>query len=409
MAKETLQELGIVSLDQLVDPDYLQRIKRRFRASTGIDVIVGKPGMRELFTQPEVYRFCAELSQDDEFKGRCWEVYFKELDEREDVDGVFSFPCHIGMSMFGAKIQVDGETLGFMGGCQVRPCEEHITREGCASLCQRFRYQGDEQALYESSHEMPVYTGEQLDRTLGLFQEMAAALSEIAKRQLEVKREHAKRERLARYFSPSILELIESRGTQVEFSGEATVLFSDIRGFTSISETMEPRAVVEMLNEYFEEMVDAVFAHQGTLDKFIGDAVLAVFGAPVPTDSNARNALLAAQEMLERLDRLNRRRAEHGLPAIRIGIGIHTGKILGGNIGSSKRIEYTVIGDTVNVASRLESISKNYPEAIIVSDQTFALVKDLVESAGQEEIQLKGKSGSSRIHRIRRVRRPSLA
>lgn len=406
MAKETLSELGISTLDQLVDPDYLVRIKRRFRESTGIDVIVGKPGMREIFTQPEVYRFCAELSQDPEFKGRCWETYFKELDEREDVQGVFSFPCHIGMSMFGAKIQVDGETLGFMGGCQVRPSAAVPTRQDCASLCQRFRYQGDLEALYESSHDLPVFTQEQLDRTIGLFQEMAVALSEIAKRQLEVKREHAKRERLARYFSPSILELIENRGTQVEYSGEASVLFSDIRGFTSLSETMEPQAVVRMLNEYFEEMVDAVFAHDGTLDKFVGDAVLAVFGAPVPTRDNARNAVLAAQDMLDRLERLNQRREAQGLPALRIGIGVHTGKVVAGNIGSSKRIEYTVIGDTVNVASRLESVTKNYPEPLVLSDQTYELVKDLVESAGYEELQLKGKSGTSRIHRIRRVAAP---
>ncbi len=405
MPKETLRELGITDLDQLVDPAYLQRIKRRFRDSTGIDVIVGKPGMRELYTQPEIYRFCAELSQDAEFKERCWSVYFKELDEREDVDGVFSFPCHIGMRMFGAKIQVDGETLGFMGGCQVRPSEDHLSRERCRELCRLYRYRGDVDALFASSRELPVYTGEQLDRTLGLFQEMAAALSEIAKRQLEVKREHAKRERLARYFSPSILELIESRGTQVEFSGEATVLFSDIRGFTALSEAMEPRAVVELLNEYFEEMVDAVFAHQGTLDKFIGDAVLAVFGAPVPSEANARNALHAAQEMLDRLARFNSRRAGRGLPTLRIGIGIHTGRILGGNIGSSKRLEYTVIGDTVNVASRLESITKHYPEPIVVSERTHQLVGELIDSAGSEEVQLRGKSEPVRIHRVRGLRR----
>ena len=404
MAKETLHQLGITSLDQLVEPSYLHRIKRRFREATGIDVIVGKPGLQELYTQPDVYRFCAELSQDAEFKGRCWEVYFKEIGEREDVDGVFTFPCHIGMSMFGAKILVDGEALGFMGGCQIRPHEGHITPESCKSICSRFRYQGDVDALFETSKEIPVYTEEQLAPTLGLFQEMASALSEIAKKQLEVKREQAKHERLARYFSPSVLEVIERAGQTVEYSGEATVLFSDIRGFTSISEALEPAEVVEMLNEYFDEMVDAIFAHDGTLDKFIGDAVLAVFGAPVPNASNARNAVLAAQDMLDRLERLNLRRVESGRPAIHIGIGIHTGKVLGGNIGSPKRVEYTVIGDTVNVASRLESASKNYPETIIVSDQTYELVKDLVESAGYDEIQLKGKSETSRIHRIRRVK-----
>jgi len=407
MAKETLQELGITSLDQLVDPSYLERIKRSFRAATGIDVIVGKPGLQELYTQPEVYRFCAELSQDEEFKSQCWDVYFKEIGERKDVDGVFSFPCHIGLRMFGAKINVDGEALGFMGGCQIRPTEDHVTRDLCDSLCKRFRYQGDADALYDCAADIPVYTEEDLAPTLGLFQEMASALSEIAKKQLEVKREQAKHERLARYFSPSVLEVIESAGKQEEYSGDATVLFSDIRGFTSLSETMEPVEVVAMLNEFFEEMVDAIFAHGGTLDKFIGDAVLAVFGAPVPSASNAHNAVYAAQEMVDRLERLNERRTAHGQPAIDIGIGVHTGKVLGGNIGSSKRLEYTVIGDTVKVASRLESLSKDYPESLILSDQTFELVKDIVESAGQEEIHLKGRTGAAVIHRISRVKRPA--
>ncbi|MBW2276482.1 MAG: adenylate/guanylate cyclase domain-containing protein, partial [Deltaproteobacteria bacterium] len=235
------------------------------------------------------------------------------------------------------------------------------------------------------------------------FKEMANALSEVAKRQYQLKVEERKRERLARYFSPSIFELIEDR-EELSYSGEASVLFSDIRDFTTRSERLTPAEVVEMLNEYFEEMVEAIFEHDGTLDKFIGDAVLAVFGAPIPSEHNARNAVLAAQQMLTRLAALNEKRTARGRQPIEIGIGIHTGKVMGGNIGSKKRMEYTVIGDTVNVASRLESISKNYPENIIISDDTYRMVAELVEVAGADEVRLKGKTSATRIHRVTGVK-----
>jgi class 3 adenylate cyclase len=307
------------------------------------------------------------------------------------------------MLMFGAPLKVEDHVLGTLGGCMVAPESGLISRGRCEEICRQYEYEGDLDEMHRSLEEFPVYPPDKLAGTLEIFKEMANALSEVAKRQYQLKVEEAKKERLARYFSPSIFELIEGR-EELSYSGEASVLFSDIRNFTTRSEKLSPAEVVEMLNEYFEEMVEAIFEHDGTLDKFIGDAVLAVFGSPVPSEQNARNAVLAAQRMLDKLAALNRRRAARGQEPIEIGIGIHTGKVMGGNIGSRKRMEYTVIGDTVNVASRLESISKNYPESIIISDDTYAMVKDVVDVAGAEEVQLKGKTSATRIHRVAGVK-----
>ncbi|HEY1099914.1 MAG TPA: adenylate/guanylate cyclase domain-containing protein, partial [Myxococcota bacterium] len=159
------------------------------------------------------------------------------------------------------------------------------------------------------------------------------------------------------------------------------VLFSDIRGFTSMSEQLAPAEVVAFLNEYLTAMVDCVIEHGGVLDKFIGDAVLAVFGVPVGTGSvagDARAAIACAVAMGQRLDEMNARRRERGQPAIAIGIGVHTGELVAGNIGSPKRMQYTVIGDTVNVGSRLESLTKEHRRRILLSAATAALLGDSI-------------------------------
>jgi adenylate cyclase len=151
---------------------------------------------------------------------------------------------------------------------------------------------------------------------------------------------------------------------------EMTVLFSDIRGFTAVSERGQPEEIVGMLNEYFTRMVDLVFTHKGTLDKFVGDMVMALFGAPLDDPHHADHAVEAALDMIAALAVLNARWKAEGRPELDIGIGINTGPMIAGNIGSEAIMSYTVIGDAVNLGSRLESLNKQYGTRIIISDAT---------------------------------------
>jgi adenylate cyclase len=181
---------------------------------------------------------------------------------------------------------------------------------------------------------------------------------------------------------------------RVALGGESlrvTVLFTDIRSFTSISEKMDPQHLVGLLNEYFTEMVGIVMDEGGVVDKYIGDAIMAVFGAPVPKPDDAANAVRAAVRMRRALATLNQRLVARGAPPLRTGIGIHTGEVVAGNIGSERRMEYTVIGDAVNLASRLESSTKELGVNVLVSEDTYALAKDAVVVRPVREITVKGR------------------
>jgi class 3 adenylate cyclase len=151
----------------------------------------------------------------------------------------------------------------------------------------------------------------------------------------------------------------------------ATILFADIRNFTSISEKMTPKEVVDFLNSYLSGMIDVIIANNGIIDKFMGDGILAVFGVPVSSEDHAESGIKAALAMNEKLDELNRERSASGQFPIKIGIGVHSGPVIGGNLGNSNKLEYTVIGDTVNVASRIENLTKRYESSLIISGTTY--------------------------------------
>jgi adenylate cyclase len=155
-----------------------------------------------------------------------------------------------------------------------------------------------------------------------------------------------------------------------------TVLFSDIRGFTTFSETRDPEEVLEILNRYHEEMTDAVMAHGGTLISFMGDGIMAVFGAPIEQADHADRAFAAAKEMLDaRLPAVNQWMREREVGAeFQIGIGLNSGPVMAGNLGSQKRLEYTTIGDTVNTAARLEGMTKGSGHSLFVADSTRTLL-----------------------------------
>ncbi|MFW6359480.1 MAG: GAF domain-containing protein [Chroococcales cyanobacterium] len=181
---------------------------------------------------------------------------------------------------------------------------------------------------------------------------------------------------------------------------EVTVLFSDIRSYTTLTETLRAEEVVGMLNSYFEGMVEAVFQHKGTLDKYIGDAIMAVFGSPLPLTDHAWKAVQTSLDMRRRLANFNAERIANNQIPIRIGIGINSGAVISGNIGSSKRMEFTAIGDGVNLSSRLEGTSKQYGCDIVISEYTYAPCSDQIVVRELDRIRVKGKNEPVSIYEL---------
>jgi adenylate cyclase len=172
---------------------------------------------------------------------------------------------------------------------------------------------------------------------------------------------------------------------------ELTVIFTDIRGFTSISEMLDPEALVEFLNEYLGAMTDIVFAHGGLLDKYIGDAIMALWGTPLPAPDHAASACRAALDMTARLQDLRQEWKTRGLPPLEIGVGINTGPMVVGNMGSSRRFNYTVMGDQVNLGSRLEGLNKFYGTRILLSESTRAQLGEEFLMREVDAVRVKGK------------------
>jgi adenylate cyclase len=244
------------------------------------------------------------------------------------------------------------------------------------------------------------FTDDDLDFVVG-FSGIAAVAIENSQFAERIRRETLARSNFERYFTPQLAQRIASSAGATRLGGDkrkVAVLFSDIRGFTPLSETMNPDDMARLLSEYFTEMVDCVFRHEGTLDKFIGDAVMAQWGAPIGDPLDADKAVRAAMDMIRELDKLNVRWVAEGRPELQIGIGLNYGDAFAGNIGSEKRLEFTVIGDTVNTASRLCSVAA--PREILISESMLAALSDKPRVEERPPMELKGKSQAVPVFRV---------
>ena len=211
---------------------------------------------------------------------------------------------------------------------------------------------------------------------------------------------------MGKYMSQDVMKRIVMNIDNLGLGGKkatVTVLFSDIRGFTSLSETMSAEQVSEILNEYFTEMEPIVAKHNGIINKFIGDAVMAIFGEPIQDKNHALNAVRCGYEMLVKVKELQRKWASEGKPKIDIGVGINTGEVFVGNIGSVNRMEYTVIGDTVNLASRLESYNKIYKTNMLIGSTTYEATKNYIEVIKISNVEIRGKAHKMDIYEVLKV------
>jgi adenylate cyclase len=275
-----------------------------------------------------------------------------------------------------------------------------------SAMCSPLMASGDEVLglLYvDNLTATNTFTDEDL-QFLVAFSGLAAVGIKNSRYAEQIRRETTVRSNFERYFAPNVAAAIAQRGEAIRQGGErrpTTVLFSDIRGFTAIAESMGPDAIAQFLSEYFTEMVEVIFEHGGTLDKFIGDAIMALWGAPIAHVDDPDRALRAALAMQRAIARLNQRWASQGRPEIGVGIGINHGEVFAGNIGSHRRLEYTVLGDAVNVAARL--CAEAGPGEILVSEQFLGVVRDQVSCDYLPELALKGKAQVTQVYRVREL------
>src|ERR1035437_181128 len=232
------------------------------------------------------------------------------------------------------------------------------------------------------------------------FSQLATAINEMV---VGLRQRENLKHTLVRYVSREVADEILASGKMAELKSERrkiTVLFADVRGFTSLSENMSPEEVVSLLNEYFDKMIDAIFRYKGTLNKFLGDGFMAMFGAPADDPYQEEHAIRAALEMQKGVKELREKFQRYHVPDFRIGIGINTGVAVVGNIGCNQRMEYTAIGDTVNTASRLEAKTKELNVDTLISEFPHVAVRSLFRFKKGDLLQVKGKADSIQVFSV---------
>ncbi len=282
-------------------------------------------------------------------------------------------------------------------------CSQSIVAQGIRSamavpLISKSQLRG---ILYLDTRELAgAFTEKDLRILTGVSAQAAVAIenAELARR---IEQEAETRVHLSRFLSPALVEQAQKGQLELKKGGElceVTILFADIRGFTSMTERSQPQEIVALLNEYFEEMVEEVFAQGGVLDKFIGDCIMAMWGAPVHREDDASRAIRAGVGMMQRLKNYNESRVSQGKSPVGMGIGINTGLAVVGNMGSSKRLEYTAIGDSVNLASRLCSIACE--GQIVVSAQTIQRTGNEFSVLALPAAKVKGKQDAVPVFQV---------
>ncbi|MBX3158588.1 MAG: FHA domain-containing protein [Deltaproteobacteria bacterium] len=249
-----------------------------------------------------------------------------------------------------------------------------------------------------------AFTEKDLQICTGMASQAAISIQN-ARLASRIEREAQTRAQISRLIPPSVVEQVVKGQLTIEKGGrlnEITMLFSDIRGFTTMSDGRPPQEVVNTLNEYFEVMVDILFKYHGTLDKFVGDEIIGLFGAPIALDDAPFKAVSCAVAMLQALEEFNRTRAAENLAAIRIGIGINTGNVITGAIGSTRALQYTAIGDAMNVASRLVNVAGS--GEIIISEDTYKHVTGRIEATALPPVKVKGKAEELKVYRVTGLR-----
>jgi len=249
-----------------------------------------------------------------------------------------------------------------------------------------------------------AFTEKDLQICTGMAAQAAISIQN-ARLASRIEKEAQTRAQISRLIPPSVVEQVVKGELTIEKGGrltEVTMLFSDIRGFTTMSDGRPPQEIVNTLNEYFEVMVDILFKYSGTLDKFVGDEIIGLFGAPIPIDDAPFKAVSCALAMLSALEEFNRTRASENLAAIRIGIGINTGNVITGSIGSTRALQYTAIGDAMNVASRLVNVASS--GEIIVSEDTFRKIAGRIDATQLPPVKVKGKAEELKVYRITGLR-----
>lgn len=249
-----------------------------------------------------------------------------------------------------------------------------------------------------------AFTEKDLQICTGMAQQAAISIQN-ARLASRIEREAQTRAQISRLIPPSVVEQVVKGELTIEKGGrltECTMLFSDIRGFTTMSDGRPAQEIVNTLNEYFEVMVDILFKYSGTLDKFVGDEIIGLFGAPIQIEDAPFKAVACAIAMLQALEEFNRTRASENQAPIRIGIGINTGNVITGSIGSTRALQYTAIGDAMNVASRLVNVAGS--GEIIISEHTYRHVAGRVEAQQLPPVKVKGKAEELKVYRVTGLR-----